>query len=256
MKKRSILFVLVSLLFVAGSCGVNSNLMFKSPQGEHATADSIPMSPSKEYQISIDDKITFTLAPNDGTKLIESMGGVSTGGGGGGAASSQEFLVRDPGFIEIPVLGKVYVNGLTISQCEDTLEQYFSKQYRDPFVQVKVTNQRVIIFPGGGGDAQVVALSNNNTTLMEVIAQAGGIADRGKAKSIKLMRKENGLRKVYNIDLSTIDGLKYSDMIVQANDYIYVEPRPNLVRGVLAEVTPIISGISSLFLIFTVFQKL
>lgn len=254
MKKRSILFVLVPLLFVAGSCGVNSNLMFKSPQGEHAIADSIPMSPSKEYQLSIDDKITFTLAPNDGTKMIESMGGVTQGAGGD--KSSQEFLVRDPGFIEIPVLGKVYVNGLTISQCEDTLEHYFSSQYRDPFVQVKVTNQRVIIFPGGGGDAQVVALSNNNTTLMEVIAQAGGIADRGRANSIKLMRKENGLRKVYTIDLSTIDGLKYSDMIVQANDYIYIEPRPNLVRGVLAEVTPIISGISSLFLIYTIFQKL
>jgi polysaccharide export outer membrane protein len=60
---------------------------------------------------------------------------------------------------------------------------------------------------------------------------------------------------VYTIDLSTIEGLKYSDMIVQANDYIYVEPRPNLVRGVLAEFTPVITGISSLFLIFTIFQK-
>jgi len=211
------------------------------------------MSPAKEYQISIDDKITFTLAPNDGTKMIESMGGVSSGGGG--ASSSQEFLVRGQGYIEIPVLGEVYVNGLTISQCEDTLEYYFSKQYRDPFVQVKVTNQRVIVFPGGGSDASVIPLSNNNITLMEVIAQAGGIADRGKAESIKLMRKENGVRKVYNIDLSTIEGLKYSDMIVQANDYIYVEPKPNLVRGVLAEFTPIITGISSLFLIFTIFQK-
>jgi polysaccharide export outer membrane protein len=253
MMRHSILYVVSALVMITSSCGVNSNLMFKSPQGEHATTDSIPMAPSKEYQISIDDKITFTLAPNNGTKMIESMGGVSQSAGGD--KSSQEFLVRDPGFIEIPVLGKVYVNGLTISQCEDTLEHHFSNHYRDPFVQVKVTNQRVIVFPGGGSDANVIPLNNNNTTLMEVIAQAGGIAERGKAESVKLMRKENGVRKVYNIDLSTIEGLKYSDMIVQANDYIYVEPRPNLVRGVLAEFTPVITGISSLFLIFTIFQK-
>jgi polysaccharide export outer membrane protein len=252
-RSLALIFTIVSCGIFLTSCGVNSNLMFKSPQGEHATADSIPMSPAKEYQISIDDKITFTLAPNDGTKMIESMGGVSSGGGG--ASSSQEFLVRDPGFIEIPVLGEVYVMGLTIAQCEDTLEHYFSNQYRDPFVQVKVTNQRVIVFPGGGSDASVIPLSNNNTTLMEVIAQAGGIAERGRAKNIKLMRRENGVRKVYTIDLSTIEGLKYSDMIVQANDYIYVEPKANLVRGVLAEFTPIITGISSLFLIFTIFQK-
>ena len=252
-RSLALIFTAFSCGIFLTSCGVNSNLMFKSPQGEHATIDSIPMAPSKEYQISIDDKLTFTLAPNNGTKMIESMGGVSQGAGGD--KSSQEFLVRAPGFIEIPVLGKVYVNGLTISQCEDTLEHYFSNQYREPFVQVKVTNQRVIVFPGGGSDANVIPLNNNNTTLMEVIAQAGGIAERGKAESVKLMRKENGVRKVYNIDLSTIEGLKYSDMIVQANDYIYVEPRPNLVRGVLAEFTPIITGISSLFLIFTIFQK-
>ncbi len=253
-RSLALIFTIVSFGILLTSCGVNSNLMFKSPLGEHANSDSIPMAPLKEYQISIDDKITFTLAPNDGTKMIESMGGVTQGGGGD--KSSQEFLVRDPGFIEIPVLGKVYINGLTISQCEDTLEHYFSNHYRDPFVQVKVTNQRVIVFPGGGSDASVIPLSNNNTTLMEVIAQAGGIADRGKAESVKLMRKVNGVRKVYNIDLSTIEGLKYSDMIVQANDYIYVEPKANLVRGVLSEVTPIITGISSLFLIFTIFRKL
>ena len=250
----ALIFMAFSCGIFLTSCGVNSNIMFKSPVGEHANSDSIPMAPAKEYQLSIDDKITFTLAPNDGTKMIEAMGGINQGGGGD--KSSQEFLVRDPGFIEIPVLGKVYVGGLTISQCEDTLEHYFSNQYRDPFVQVKVTNQRVIVFPGGGSDANVIPLNNNNTTLMEVIAQAGGIAERGRAESVKLMRKENGVRKVYTIDLSTIEGLKYSDMIVQANDYIYVEPKPNLVRGVLSEVTPIITGISSLFLIFTIFRKL
>jgi polysaccharide export outer membrane protein len=251
---RLVLFVLLTLILITSSCGINSNLLFKSPLGEHSISDSIPMSPLKEYQISVDDKITFTLAPNDGTKMIESMGGVSQGAAGD--KSSQEFLVREGGYIEIPVLGEVYVNGLTISQCEDTLEHYFSNQYRDPFVQVKVTNQRVIVFPGGGSEAQVIPLNNHNTTLMEVIAQAGGIADRGKAESVKLMRKEDGLRKVYTIDLSTVEGLKYSDIIVQANDYIYIEPRPNLVREVLTEVTPVISSISSLFLIFTVFKKL
>ena len=57
---------------------------------------------------------------------------------------------------------------------------------------------------------------------MEVIALAGGIAERGRADKVKLMRNVGGKRIVYVLNLSTIEGLKYADMIVQANDYIYI----------------------------------
>ncbi len=86
---------------------------------------------------------------------------------------------------------------------------------------------------------------------MEALAQAGGITERGKANTIKLMRKVNGERKVYVMDLSTIDGLKYVDMIVQANDYIYVEPTPELAKEISQDVVPIVSLLSSAIIIFS-----
>ena len=91
---------------------------------------------------------------------------------------------------------------------------------------------------------------------MEAIAAAGGITERGKANTIKLMRKENGIRKIYNIDLSTLDGLKYVDMVVQANDYIYIEPNPELVREVVKEIAPVFTILSSVILVFSIFSKL
>ena len=59
------------------------------------------------------------------------------------------------------------------------------------------------------------------------------------------MRKVNGERLVYTLDLSTMEGLKYVDMIVQANDYIYVEPTPELAKEISEDVVPIVSLISS-----------
>jgi polysaccharide export outer membrane protein len=91
---------------------------------------------------------------------------------------------------------------------------------------------------------------------MEALAQAGGITDRGKANTIKLMRKVNGKREVYGIDLSTIEGLKYVDMIVQANDYIYVEPTPELAREISEDVVPIVSLFSSALVIFSAISLL
>jgi polysaccharide export outer membrane protein len=91
---------------------------------------------------------------------------------------------------------------------------------------------------------------------MEVIALAGGIAERGKSEKVKLMRVENGIRKVYTMDLSSIDGLKYADLIVQANDYIYVEPREQVAKEFLNNSAPILSLFSSVLVIFTVITTL
>ncbi len=241
--------VYLAVIFIIQSCGVNSNLMLKSPKGEYTNLDSLPLVPVIEYKIGTEDKISFSLSTNDGTKLIESLSNISETSSSSGF--SPEFVVRPDSTVDLPVIGKLKIAGITIPQCEKLLEKEFSKTYQSPFVQVRIMNQRVIVFPGGGGDAKVIPLINSNTTLMEAIAQAGGIPERGKASVVKLMRRENGIRKVYTIDLSTEQGLKYTDVVLQANDYIYVEPNPQLAKEVIKEVAPVVSLISSLIIIIT-----
>jgi polysaccharide export outer membrane protein len=51
-----------------------------------------------------------------------------------------------------------------------------------------------------------------------------GIPGSGKAHRIKLIRGEKANPEVYLIDLSTIDGMKKGDIVLQGNDIIYVEP--------------------------------
>jgi len=244
--------ILVSIIVSFSSCGVNSNLMFKVPKGDLVYNDSVPMIPQTEYVIAPDDKIAFSLSTNQGEPLLEAIAGI----GGGARNKRLEYVVKTDGNVDLPVIGDIKVNGLTVVECQNLLEQNYSSIYQEPFVQVEITNQRVLVFPGSGSDARVVGLANNNTTLMEVLAQAGGIRDRGKANTVKLMRKVNGTRKVYILDMSVIEGLKYADMIVQANDYIYVEPTAQLTLEVLREVTPIISILSSAGVLITLITRI
>lgn len=250
---RIIYGVCLCVLLLSSSCGVNSNVMFKEAKGA-IVSDSIPLKPFEEYKISADDKITFSLTTKNGTRIIEDLSGISEIPRN--LQDELEYLVRKDGTAKLPIIGNVPVVGLTVSECEDTLEARYAKQYQDPFVQLRVTNQRVIVFPGNGSDAKVIPLVNANTTLMEALAQAGGITDRGKASSIKLMRKVNGERVVYNIDLSTIEGLRFVDMVVQANDYIYVEPTPELSKEIAEDIVPIVSLLSSAIFIFTAISLL
>jgi polysaccharide export outer membrane protein len=117
---------------------------------------------------------------------------------------------------------------------------------------VRVTNRRVLVFPGTGGAGRVVNLDNENTTLVEALALAGGITNTGKAWKVKLIRGDLRNPKVMLIDLSTIEGVKNSNMLLQANDIIYVEPIPRFSQEILAQIAPIVSIITSLALIYNI----
>ena len=253
MDKKKYWVLFVGALFILQGCGINSNLMWKQEKGVAVNSDDIPLYPSEDYRLSIDDKITFSLTTNNGSVIIEEMSGI--GEPKVFRTRNIEYIIRRDSTVELPKIGKVSAVGLTIEDFEDTLVSKFSKQYQEPFIQVQVTNQRVIVFPGNGSDATVVPLLNANTSLMEAIAQAGGIADRGKANTVKLMRKVGGERKIFVMDLSVIEGLKYADMIVQANDYIYVEPSPEISREFSEVVVPVVSLISSALIIFSVLNS-
>lgn len=255
MRNKSCLFFLLVCLSLLQSCGINSNLMFRAPKGVKEVKDSIPLKPVAEYQISRDDKFTFMLYTNEGERIVNEMAGMNKEAV---QKAEIEYVVRPDGTADLPILGSTKVSGLTVKQCEDTLSHLFQEKngYNKPFVQVKLTNQRVIVFPGNGSAAKVIPLQNNNTTLMEAIALAGGIAERGKANTVKIMRVVNNERTMYVVDLSTIDGLKYADMIVQANDYIYIEPKEQVGQETLKVIAPIISVISSAVVIITVVSTL
>ena len=254
MKKHTTFLLFLGFSIVLSSCGVNSHVMFKTTDGE-VVVDNIPISPSDAYRLAPDDKFSFLMYVEGGKRIIDIGSGINVGEREIQQLQSGqpiEYLVRNDGKVNLPTLGLVDIEGLTIIEAQEKLRDLYSVNYIDPFIQVEVTNRRVIVFPGSGGDAKVIPITNNNTTLMEAIALAGGITERGKAKKIKVMRQTKQGREVYQIDLSTIDGLKYADMIVQSNDYIYVEPSKQVTRELLKDATPIISLISSAIVIISV----
>ncbi|HLW29851.1 MAG TPA: polysaccharide biosynthesis/export family protein [Brumimicrobium sp.] len=256
MKVNITLLLFFGISLALSSCGVNSHIMFKTTK-EDVIVDNIPISPSDAYRLAPDDKFSFIMYVEGGKRIIDLGSGINTGDDAQTQSSVQiEYLVRNDGKVDLPILGLVDVFGLTIIEVQDKLRELYAVNYIDPFIQVEVTNRRVIVFPGTGGDAKVVPITNNNTTLMEAIALAGGITERGKANKVKVMRQTKEGREVYEIDLSTIGGLKYADMIVQSNDYIYVEPAKQLTRELLKEATPIISLISSAIVIISVILTL
>lgn len=260
---RFIYFKIIALIAlvvaILSSCAnVNSNAMFKIPRDGSFEFDSLVMSPKDDYIISEGDRFSFQFATNEGERVIFNQSGIVDLTEGGVRRNNQaivDYLVRQDGKANLPLIGEITVKGLTVIKLEDTLSKILSKNFINPFVQIRISNQRVVVF-GGRGQAQVVNLPNTNTSLLEAIAMAGGIDEQGKAFSIKVMRRtEIGKREVYKIDLSTIKGLKEADMIVQGNDYIYIDYKPRIATSLIREISPWLSLITTSLTLYAIFKN-
>ena len=239
-------FFLLLIVFCFSSCKVfRSNLMLKT--NKDYTFDKIVDSLSKQdYKIDANDIINVRIFSNDGFKIIDL------------ANSNQmsrwidlDYVINRDGTCKLPLIGRVKLAGLSIREATEYLEQIYADYYVKPFVYMTVTNKRVIVFPGNGGTAKVLNLTNNNTTVVEALALTGGISEDGKAYKVKLIRnQENQKPKVYLMDLSKIEGVAVGNTVVLAHDIIYVEPRYRLAKTLVAEITPIVSLISSTFLLY------
>lgn len=252
---RISLVLAIAVLMITG-CGINRDIMFKTPRDYKF--DTVSDTIERQFKIQPDDNLSFRMFSNDGFKMIDLMNENQNG-----VLSSNRlqfnYTVDPDGQTKLPVIGKVKVGGLTVREAELLLEDRYATYYQKPFVLLNVSNRRVVVFPGGGGDAKPILLENNNTTLLEVLAGAGGIANRGDAHKVKLFRrKPNGGREVFQFDLSDIKNLKYADIVMQADDVVYVQPKPEIARGILTEVTPLVTLLSSVVLVWGIvrtFQK-
>ena len=233
---------------VLTGCTINRDIMFKTPT-DHAF-DTFQDSASDQLKLQANDVFQFRLFANDGFKIIDLISeGAAREVQLMNRAAFQYFIEFD-GMAKLPLLGRVKLKGLTVREAELMLEEKYPRFYNRPFVQLIVSNRRVVVFPGGGGDAKVIPLENSNTTLLEVLATAGGLAKRGNASRVKLFRHgPDGKRLVHQFDLSTIEGLKYADVVMQGDDVIYVEPNPDLAREFLQDLTPIITLLTSVVLV-------
>jgi polysaccharide export outer membrane protein len=227
--------------------------MFKVPSNYEYDVDQTIG--NVEYRVSPNDIVSMSVYTNDGFKLIDittSAESVTSRLNNMNNNSNIQFLVEPDGMIKLPIIGKFKIADMTIREAEKSLEAQYANFYNKPFVVIRVVNRRVTVFPGTGGAGKVVNLDNESTTVIEALALAGGITNTGKAKKIKLIRGDLRNPRVILIDLSTIEGLKQGNLLLQANDIIYVEPVPRLSQEVLTQITPIVGIITSFALIYNI----
>jgi len=213
--------------------------LFKIEEEKLAMADTIKT--ANEYVIRSGDLLAMGIFSNNGYELVDVLNPDNS------TFSALQYVVKENGYVMLPMIDSIFVIGLTISEAERILEKKYSYYFVNPFVRLDVKNRNVYVFRGRQG-AQVVTLDRENMNLIEVIGKAEGIPIGGKAYQVRVLRGNLNNPTVFDIDLSTIEGMSKANLIMEANDVVYIESRLTS-ADVLNQLTPLLSLISTLFLL-------
>lgn len=211
----------------------------------------------KNYVIQKNDYLEVSLYSNKGERLINlniENAGSGTNQSGVQQTQGARFLVQENGFVKLPMVGMVRLEGLTLYKADSLLESAFTAFYEEPFVNTRFANKRVIVLSTGNG--QVIPLTNENMSLIEVLALVGGINENSRVSNIRLIRGDLKNPEVRIINLSTIEGMRQADLKIEPNDIVYIEPARRIFRETLAEVTPVFSLLTSVLTLILIFRSL
>jgi polysaccharide export outer membrane protein len=207
-----------------------------------------------EYIIKPFDKLDIRIYTNKGYQLIDMGSGNDQNSNN--RQYSIPYLVEYDGLVKVPTIGRTKVSGLTIKEAEDLFEKKYSQYYKSPFVLIKVTNRRVVVFTAGSTSGRVLNIENEKFTLIEALAKAGGIDDFSKSYKIKLLRGDLKNPNVYMYNIRTVEDMKKANVVLQANDIIYVEKRPRYIERTLREIMPYITLLNTFVLVYITVNSL
>lgn len=233
MGKKIILFI--SLIWLMTSCISTKKLIYLQENNKNQEAVKLSQINIKPYRVQSLDILSVILkAPDE--KIVE-MFKTSTGEGGESLESLyfNGFTVDDKGFIRVPVLGKIYVLGLTLDEIRLEIERLLLKDYFNEeaniFVDVKLPGVNYTI-NGEIGRPGANVVYKDRATILEAIANSNDITVVGDRKNVMIIRQYPQGAEIHTIDLTARDVMNSPFYYIQSNDYIYVKPLKQKTWGV------------------------
>lgn len=247
---RNFITIIISI-FVFSSCKLLSpTVMFQTEKDfEYEEFSKI----SKYTILQPYDVIQIQMSTNNGSILLESsMPGQSSLTS---LSQGMTYMINPDSTAKVPTLGNVKLGGISKDSAETFLEQELKKYYQDPFVRITVTNRHIILFFEQGTQGRKINIPEEGISLLDAIAEAGGLTPNSKAYKIKLIRGDNTKPEVFNFNISNLEEFKKANFVLQANDIIYVDSRPQYINKIISEIQPYLVLISTAVLVYSIFTR-
>ena len=230
-----------------------ANILFEVSEEEMEELSNVVVEAQSNYLVSPHDHLEIDVYTNKGEELVDPHNAINRDQNINQETASTVYVVKADGSVDLPIIGNVQVVGMTIAELEMNLVKSYTLYYKEPFVQARYVNKRVIVL--GATDGKVISLSSEGMNLLEVLALAGGVDNDARGNNIRLIRGDLSNPQVQVIDLSTINGMAKANLEIQPNDIIYVEPVRRPFTEGLRDIVPILSLLTSVLALVVAFTN-
>ena len=183
--------------------------------------------PNDVLQISVQ-----TIDPQ-GANMMGTQQSASFGSQGAqGATVAPGYLVDKNGEIELPLVGRIKVGGMTTTGARNAIGTKASQYYKNPVVNVRFSNFVITVLGEVNRPGQYT-VPNEKVTIYDALGMAGDLTIGGKRNDILLMREEGGEKKFVRVDLNSKDLFQSPYFYLRQHDVIYVGPTKS--RAVAAD---------------------
>lgn len=217
MNSKHLLFILIIATFYG--CGQRRNLVYFSNLAKQTSEDNIQDNAIKIQQNDLLRININSLNPESNNLFVVNRPN--------GVSSSDEepvgYRVSKDGRINLPVVGGVMVEGLTIPQIQDTLTVRLEKYVKQPIVEVQLLNFKITVI-GEVNRPSSFTIPGDKINLLEALGMAGDMTVYGKRDNVLIIREQNGKRVMKRLDLNQQNILNSPFFNLKQNDIVYVEP--------------------------------
>lgn len=230
MKKQLNFFFIVSMIALF-SCRSSQDLIYLKDAANNDLISRLPLQATEHILKSGDILYVSIKSMNPEVNTLfnpESNMEMSTGQGymkytTPSGAYLYGFETGTDGCIKLPMLGKISVAGVPLSQVESIVQKKADEFLNDAIVKVKLLNFKVTV----AGEVRVPGVYynyNNSMNVLEALAMANGNTDFASIKRVMVVRPFPEGSKTFMLDLSSKASYQSEAFYVQPNDYIIVQP--------------------------------
>ena len=253
----------ILILFVAlllSSCVSHRNLEYlRDKDNKDETIISYVEAKIPDYKLKPNDELNINIKSLDdpSTNVFQTLGNQQSGSGYTTpySASLTSYMIDKSGFIQLPVIGNMYIKDKTVPEVISMLQDSLNNILSSPTVTIKLVNRYVSVL-GEVARPGNFSYAYEKLNVFDALGLAGDITTYGDRNDVILVRNENGKNLRINIDLTSADLMASEYYYIRPNDMIYVKPMQKKFWG-LAQFpwTVLLSTISTVILIYTVFGE-
>ncbi len=133
------------------------------------------------------------------------------------------YLVDKNGEIELPLLGKVKVGGLSTFEARTLIRQKAESFIVKPNVQVRFVNFKVTVV-GEVTKPATYAFQSEKVSILDAIGMAGDLTIYGKRENVLLVRDAPEGKQMIRFNLNKSNIFKSPYFYLRQNDVVYIEP--------------------------------